>query len=116
LQEKHRAPLILCDIEGLTQEQAASRLRLSVRTLQRRLTEARDRLKARLKRSPEASMLIGPALGSKFNVPPSPSWIDATARAAVSSTAAIAALRLADETLRSLTMAKLKIAAAVLLV
>ena len=43
-------PVVLCDLEGMTQAQAAGELNWSERTLRRRLAEARERLKARLGR------------------------------------------------------------------
>ena len=48
LPEKYRSPLILCHLEGLTYQQAATRLGCPVRTLQTRLRRGRDRLKRRL--------------------------------------------------------------------
>ena len=50
LPEKYRLPILLCDLEGLPQAQAAGQLHWSERTLRRRLAEARDRLKTRLAR------------------------------------------------------------------
>ena len=46
LPEKYRLAVVLCDLEGMTQAQAAGQLHWSERTLQRRLAEGRDRLKA----------------------------------------------------------------------
>src|SRR5262245_20543643 len=48
LPEKWRSPLILCYLEGQTQDEAAGQLGLSQRTLQRRLAEARAALGRRL--------------------------------------------------------------------
>jgi RNA polymerase sigma factor (sigma-70 family) len=48
LPEKWRLPLILCYLEGQTQDQAAQQLGWSERTLQRRLAEARAALGRRL--------------------------------------------------------------------
>ncbi|HEV3385952.1 MAG TPA: RNA polymerase sigma factor [Gemmata sp.] len=50
LPEQMREPLVLCYLEGLTQDEAATQLGLSIRTLQRRLEHGRDRLGARLTR------------------------------------------------------------------
>jgi RNA polymerase sigma factor (sigma-70 family) len=60
LPEKYRLPILLCDLEGLPQAQAAGQLRWSERTLRRRLAGARDRLKGRLARrglTPDGAML-----------------------------------------------------------
>jgi RNA polymerase sigma factor (sigma-70 family) len=48
--EKYRAPLLLCYLEGDTREQAAVKLGWSLRTLERRLQQGRERLRARLGR------------------------------------------------------------------
>ncbi len=83
LPERYRAPIVLCHLEGLTNEQAAWQLGLPVRTLQRRLEQGRERLKARLVRRG-----VGPAVGAGLlSMEPaveaaSEAWIDATARAA----------------------------------
>ena len=48
LPEQLRMPLILCYLDGLTRDDAAKRLGWSLRTVHRRLDEARTRLHARL--------------------------------------------------------------------
>jgi RNA polymerase sigma factor (sigma-70 family) len=50
LPEKYRAPLVLCYLEGQTRDQAARQLGWSLRTLDRRLEQGRERLRARLAR------------------------------------------------------------------
>jgi RNA polymerase sigma factor (sigma-70 family) len=50
LPEVYRSPLVLCYLEGLTRDQAARRLRVSVRGLDRRLARGRERLRAALSR------------------------------------------------------------------
>jgi RNA polymerase sigma factor (sigma-70 family) len=50
LPERLRAPLILCYLEEQTQENAAKFLRLSERTLRRRLEQGREALRRRLER------------------------------------------------------------------
>ncbi len=50
LQESCRQVIILCDLEGLTYEQAAERLRFPVGTVKSRLFRARGRLRERLSR------------------------------------------------------------------
>ena len=74
LPEKYRLAIVHCDLEGLTQEQAAGQLHWSKRTLQHRLAEGRARLRCRLARrglAPEGATLgavlalpgAGPRLG-----------------------------------------------------
>jgi RNA polymerase sigma factor (sigma-70 family) len=50
LPERYRAPVVLCDLEGRTHEQAARHLGLPVGTVKSRLTRARQRLRRRLTR------------------------------------------------------------------
>jgi RNA polymerase sigma factor (sigma-70 family) len=50
LSDNHRTPLLLCYLQGLTQDEAARQLGWSLRTLRRRLEQARQRLRLRLSR------------------------------------------------------------------
>src|SRR5262245_48929086 len=50
LPERLRAPLVLCHLEGATQDEAARQLGLSLGTLKRRLEQGRGLLRARLTR------------------------------------------------------------------
>jgi RNA polymerase sigma factor (sigma-70 family) len=50
LPECHRTPLLLCYLEGASREQAAGRLGLPLRTLERRLHQGREALRSRLAR------------------------------------------------------------------
>ena len=50
LPERYRVPMVLCDLEGLTQEQAAQRLRWPVGTVKSRLARGREKLRVRLAR------------------------------------------------------------------
>jgi RND family efflux transporter MFP subunit len=61
LPEKYRSPIVLCYFEGLTHEQAASRLRWPLGTVKIRLTRARERLRARLKQRDSIDQLLIPA-------------------------------------------------------
>jgi RNA polymerase sigma factor (sigma-70 family) len=47
---RYREPIVLCDLEGLTQEQAAHHLALPVGTIKSRLSRGRERLRDRLRR------------------------------------------------------------------
>ena len=62
LPERYRAPIVLCDLEGRTHEQAARHLGWPVGTIKSRQARARDRLRARLARrglAPGAGLLMG---------------------------------------------------------
>ena len=48
LPERHRAPVVLCELEGLSRRDAAARLRISEGTLSSRLSRAKARLRERL--------------------------------------------------------------------
>ena len=73
LPEKYRVPIVLCYFEGLTHEQAASRLRWPVGTLKTRLSRARERLRSRLERPGRPFLLLLPAsplrLGNMAEIP-----------------------------------------------
>ena len=56
-----RTPLILCYLDGLTRDEAATRLGCSLRTLHRRLDEGRQRLRDRLVRRGLAPVMLGAA-------------------------------------------------------
>jgi RNA polymerase sigma factor (sigma-70 family) len=85
LPEKYRLAIVLCDLQGMTQERAAEELRWSKRTLQLRLSEARARLRRRLTRrglvSQDATASALLALQARAPVPAA--CLDATVRAAV---------------------------------
>ena len=66
LPERYRVPVVLCDLEGLTYQEAAHRLRCPVGTIGVRLRRARERLRVRLTRrglAPTAG-LMGVLLGA----------------------------------------------------
>ena len=48
LPERYRAPVVLCDLEGCTHEQAARHLGWPVGTVKSRLSRGRERLRDRL--------------------------------------------------------------------
>ena len=50
LPERHRIPVVLCDLEGRSHEEAARSLRCPVGTVKSRLSRARGRLRAALRR------------------------------------------------------------------
>ena len=62
LPKHYRAPLILCDLEGCTHEQAARHLGLPVGTVKSRQARGRQRLRTRLIRrglSPSSGLVLG---------------------------------------------------------
>jgi RNA polymerase sigma factor (sigma-70 family) len=118
LPDRQRLPVVLCDLEGLTYEQAARHLHWTEPTLRHRLGKARQRLRNRLIRRGVTAGAVGvalaaPATGTLAAVPA------ALARSAVAvamggaSKATTAAL--ANTIIRSMLMTKLKIASACVL-
>ena len=75
-----RVAVVLCDLEGLTQEEAADRLGCSARTVRRRLARGHDLLRDRLTRRGIAPPMALLAIGSD---PVPLALVDATARAAL---------------------------------
>lgn len=78
----YRRPIVLCDLEGLSHEQAAEAIGCPLRTLQTRLYRGRERLRARLVRRglvPAAGLV---AMTRTVEAAPA-SWADATTRLAV---------------------------------
>ncbi len=125
LPEKFRRAVVLCDLQRVPQARAAAELRLSERTLQRRLNEGRERLKARLIRrglAPEGGVL-GSAFLSGARVAVPPAWGQATVRAALATVdqsltvgvVSAAAQELTREVLRIMLLQKLTLAASTLL-
>ena len=130
LPENFRTPLVLCYLEGLTQEQTAAQLGWPLGTVQSRLARGRDKLKSRLLRrglAPAAGLVGTCAAAGLSQAAPAPApWVAATIRAAISFTtvrswavnagAWPASAGLAVEVLREMGLAKLKIALAMTLV
>jgi RNA polymerase sigma factor (sigma-70 family) len=86
LPERYRRPILLCHLEGLTHEQAASQLGCPVRTVQSRLARGRRRLRDRLARrgvGPAVVPLAGLLNQDAASAFLSESWQQATIRAAV---------------------------------
>ncbi len=119
LPEKLRLPLVLCDLEGLTYEQAAIRLRWTEPTLRHRLLEARRRLRGRLARrgvtaGAMGAVMAASAAGARAAVPPA--LVRATVAAAAGGTASLSVAVLAGRLARGLLMGRVGRAAAGLLV
>jgi RNA polymerase sigma factor (sigma-70 family) len=86
LPERYRVPVVLCDLEGRTHEQAARHLGCPVGTVKSRLARGRGRLRDRLIRRGlrvPARVLATGLLPQTTRVAPSASWADATTRAAM---------------------------------
>jgi RNA polymerase sigma factor (sigma-70 family) len=125
LPEEFRRAVILCDLQRVSQAQAASELRLSERTLQRRLREGRQRLKARLIRRGLApgDGVLGTVFLSESQLAVPAAWAEATVRAALATvnqtitTAVVSAVakELAREVLNIMFVRKLTLASATLL-
>jgi RNA polymerase sigma factor (sigma-70 family) len=123
LPENYRAAVVLCDLEGLTQEQAAQRLDWPSGTVRSRLARGRGRLQDRLTRrglAPSAGALAAllTAEAARAGVPAV--LVETTSRAtslvAVGQTAAGAVpAALAEGLLRAMSMTKLKFICATIL-
>ena len=119
LPDSFREPLVLCYLEGLTQEQAATQLRCPLGTVQSRLARGRAKLKKRLtKRGFDRSDVFpGSALGTQLPASAPEAWAAATVRLAMRFTQAKgtsvagtgSAATLAEEVLRAVVLTKLKV-------
>jgi len=70
LPEKYRAPLVLCNLQGETYEEAARRLKCPIGTIRSRTSKARELLRARLTRRGFAPSAIVMEPVSRVVVPP----------------------------------------------
>jgi RNA polymerase sigma factor (sigma-70 family) len=125
-----RQPLILCDAQGLTHQEAALRLGWPLGTVKTRLARARELLRGRLSRRnglPPGLLIAAPRLVAVFrgelNTPAAPlveSTVRAAAAVATGESAAAQAIsaRVAElfkEVIYAMFLTKLKIASAVVL-
>jgi len=125
LPDRYRLPIVLCDLEGIAQAQAAGQLRWSERSLRRRLAEGRERLKARLGGcglTPEGTVMGMLALRQAPAAVPA-AWGQATLRAALATmdhavavgVASAAAEELTQKVLKTMLLQKLTLASTALL-
>jgi RNA polymerase sigma factor (sigma-70 family) len=107
LPDHYRTAVILCDLEGLTQDQAAARLGWPLGTVRSRLARGRDRLRGRLVRrglAPAAAPFVLPAL--------SDAAVEAASRLASGAQVPLSVRSLTERGLRAMTMIRWKRAAA----
>jgi RNA polymerase sigma factor (sigma-70 family) len=117
LPERWRAPLVLCYLEGLTQEEAARRLGWTAAGLKGRLQRGRERLRRRLRRRGLGLAALAAAALTEATVPQT--LTAAAVRAALPVAGAAppaAAVALAHGVSGPLLPAKVRVAVAVLLV
>jgi RNA polymerase sigma factor (sigma-70 family) len=110
LPDRFRIPVLLCHLEGLSHEQAAGRLGCPVRTIQSRLSRARDKLRARLIRRGVGPDPSGFSLAAAFRPDASAmagaiseAWKHATIAAAVRHAAGESAAVLVSQSVAALT-------------
>jgi RNA polymerase sigma factor (sigma-70 family) len=117
LPDSQRLPVVLCDLEGLSYEEAAHRLRWTVPTLRCRLAKARERLRGRLTRRGVTATAVSAALLSESAQATVPAaWARAAVAAATGGTSSVAVSAPAQSILEAMFMTKLKIVSAMCLV
>jgi RNA polymerase sigma factor (sigma-70 family) len=127
LPERYRIPVILCHLEGQSQELAARALRLPVGTVKSRLHRARDLLRARLARRGAAfsaalltAELSSTATAAALSSAISPSLFGAAvrsgmARAGESGLISLRTVHLVEEAIKSMFLTKIRNGVAVAL-
>jgi len=125
LPEKLRLAVVHCDLEGMTQAQAAAQLHWSERTIHSRLAEGRARLKRRLARRglETEGATLGTVLLHEARVGIPAGWSEATVRAAlatVNRTMAVGVVsatanQLSQEVVKLMLLQKLTVTAATFL-
>ena len=113
LPEKYRAPILLCYLQGQTNEEAAALLDCPTGTLKIRLMRGREILRKRLVRRGLALSVVG-MLGHALVDMARAAVPQPLIHRAVSGTMSPAVSTLVDGTLRWMCMAKLKVASVVL--
>jgi RNA polymerase sigma factor (sigma-70 family) len=104
LPEKYRLAILLCDLEGKPQAQAARELNWSERTLRRRLAAARERIKSRLSRRGWArgDALAGRLFHHELRSAVPTAWSETVVRTAVDTVNRAAAARAVSTAAQSL--------------
>ncbi len=86
LPDRFRAPVVLCDLEGISHEQAARHLGWPIGTVKSRHSRGRERLRHRLVRrglAPDVGLMAAALEAGDVNVMIPPALVDSTARAAL---------------------------------
>ncbi|WP_435011044.1 sigma-70 family RNA polymerase sigma factor [Tundrisphaera lichenicola] len=117
LPESQRLPVILCDLQGLTYDQAAQQLEWTEPTLRCRLARGRQKLRDRLTRrgitAPAVALLLAGSSSSASVVPSL--LVRSVVSAATGGTASAGVLALTQTILRGMLMTKIKFASTALL-
>jgi RNA polymerase sigma factor (sigma-70 family) len=126
LPRRYRAALLLCDLGGLSHEEAASRLGCAVGTIGSRVSRARERLRDRLVRRGVAPSvgIVGLLAAETASAEPPPAMTDAAVRlaskvsegAGVTGAASARIASLADGVLKAMLIGRLKLVTSVLIV
>jgi RNA polymerase sigma factor (sigma-70 family) len=123
LEQRYRAPLVLCDLEGYTYEEAAQKLGWTAGAVKSRLARARERLRVRLTRGGVVASTGAPWFSATpaltpVEVPPDLSASTIRAATAIAGGRAVAevvsagAAALTGGVLRAMLVTKLKVLAA----
>jgi RNA polymerase sigma factor (sigma-70 family) len=115
LPDKFRAPLILCDLEGQSREEAAQNLAVPQGTLSSRLARGRDLLRIRLLRRSVAVSVTGVAgaLATQASAAVSPALVLSTTQAAVTGHAAASVAIVTQGVLHAMFISKFKLFAGI---
>ncbi|QEH31875.1 ECF RNA polymerase sigma factor SigE [Aquisphaera giovannonii] len=111
LPEALRLPVVLCDLEGLTYEQAAGRLRCTAPALYHRLAKGRKRLRDRLVRRGLTAAAAGTTIEASratASAAVPAAWASAAVAAGAGGTVPPAVASLAHSLIRSLLMSRIK--------
>jgi RNA polymerase sigma factor (sigma-70 family) len=107
----YRSALVLCYLEGLSHEQAATWLHCPLRTFQSRLLRAKERLRERLARRGASLPAVLPPLANTLS--PSATWVKTTTAAARAFAAGHAPLATAGVSSATVSLARSSLWAAV---